>query len=178
MTMTIAALPPAPVLGSQTLPDAPIGNEKPQTSAIWNGFMVVVNYLFEVISKVAIPIIVGVAAIFLFPSLAPACFVTAIAVASTRLVTKILDRYDIGCLDNLKHSVSTFMDRFYWLQIAAFVCALALSLLSSFVGCIVGAALGVVAGFLIGVDKTKHEQKRSREAVKEEKVPTVQVGLV
>lgn len=178
--MTTFSLAAAPIGAVRTdrMADAPIGNAKPQTSAIWNGFMVVVNYLFEVVAKVAIPIIVGIAALFLFPPLAPACFVTAIAVASTRLVVKILDRYDIECLDNLKHTVSTFMERFYWLQLAAFVCALALSLLSPIVGCIVGGAVGIVAGFLIGVEKTKHDQQRSREAVKEVKVPTVQVGNV
>lgn len=178
--MTIAVLPSAPVAGirSQFMPDAPVGRLPKPPSALWNGFMVVVNYLYEVIAKVAIPVILGVLAHFFLPAAAPACFAAAIAVATTRLVVKILDRYDLECLDNLKHNVSTFMNRFYWLQLVAFISSIALSLLHPIVGCVVSSAVGIVAGFLIGVEKTKHEQIRSREAVKEVKPPNIQAAYV
>lgn len=176
----ITALPMAPVPGarSQFMPDAPVPKPPAPPSAFWNGFMVVVNYLFEIVAKVAIPIILGVVAHFLLPAIAPACFAAAIAIAATRLVVKILDQYDIECLDKLKLTVSTFMNKLYWLQLVAFVSSLALSLLSQIAGCIFASAVGIVAGFLIGVEKTKHEQTRSREAVKEVKPPNLQVAYV
>lgn len=175
----IATMPLAPVYGSRSaMPDAPVGKLPPPPSAFWNGFMVVVNYLFEVVTKVAIPIILGVLAHFFLPALAPACFVAAIAVAVTRLVVKILDQYDIECLDKLKHKVSTFMTTYWWLQIVAFICALAISLLSPIAGSILAGATGVVAGFLIGIEKTKHDQQRSRDDVNTIKAPHVQIGIV
>lgn len=162
----------APIVQS-FLPPAPV-NEKPKPpSALWKGFVVIVKFIYEIAAKVGLLIIFGVIAHFLLPCIAPAFFAASIAIVATRLVTKILDLYDLEGLDKAKKNIFNVVDR-YKLDLITFVFSAAIGPVSLIASCIIASAAGIACGFLLGVKISERGQEQEREALKAPKPTTIQ----
>jgi hypothetical protein len=132
---------------------------------MWRGLVVVANFLYEIAAKVVLFVLLGVAAHLLFPVIALPFYAMAGGIFLTRLVVKILDRYDFTSLNNFKDKVRGFVNNWSYLQIIVFVVALAACFLSPIPGIIIAGLLGCVNGLIIGAEAVKHQREARRKAL-------------
>lgn len=132
-----------------------------EPSVCWRGLRVIVSFTYEVVAKVALFILLGFAAMLIIPPAAGPLFTYVTATVLTRLVVKILDHFEISCLDNLKDTLFDFTNR-YPVQIISLVSSVALSLLWPLGGCIIAAGGGCVNGVKIGAEAALATQEINR----------------
>jgi hypothetical protein len=151
-------LPPAPQLPPAEIPQQQTCCQKTK-SCMWRGLVVVGNFLYEIAAKVALFVLLGVAAQLIFPVIAPPFFAIAASLTLSRLVIKILDRYDLAAINTFKEKTRNFVQRFWYLQIIVFIFAVAISLLHPIPGIIVGSLLGGLNGVIIGAETVKVQRE-------------------
>ncbi len=128
-------------------------------SACWRGVVVAMRVACEIIIKVALFVILGSAALFLYPPIAPPFFAIAISFAAVRLVVKGIDCYNASLLDNAKKKVWGFISKHPKLQIIIFLFAVAISPLVGFLGIGIAASLGILNAFVTDAQNSRHAQQ-------------------
>jgi hypothetical protein len=133
-------------------------------ACLWNGLVAVGNFLWEIAAKVALFVLLGVAAQLLFPVIAPPFFAVAASLTLSRLVVKILDLYDLPAVNTMKEKTREFAHTLGKWQIIIFLFAVAICFLHPIPGIIVGAFLGGLNGIIIGAEAIKLQREiKSKE---------------
>lgn len=157
------------VPSSKPTPAAASVNDQPKKepqSAIWKGFLVVVNFFYEIPAKVAALAAAGLALLIFFPAAAPPFLGISCSILITRLAIKILDAYHFKIIKDIEKKACELNQKYPKLQIIAFIGALVICSISHVFGFVIGAAIGVFSGILIGIDHCKHLQECKRADLK------------
>lgn len=152
-------------------------SEEPAPSGFWNGMRVIGGFLYESVTKVGLFVLIGIAALFVIPSAAYPLFMYSGVTVLTKLVVKVLDRYDLRCINKLKEKVFDFSERFP-VQIISLIASVALSLIFQIGGCIIAGAGGIINGIRVGTDTNLQTQDFNREENKQPPPVRGQVNLV
>lgn len=120
------------------------------------------SLLNEIPFEAAAFAVAGLALQFFFPSLSAPLFGISIALASTKLVLKFLDRYDNVKLLRITKEACKLNKSYPNLQLVGFIASLALSLLSQNVGFVVGIAVGAFGAVILDIENYKLMQQANR----------------
>jgi len=129
---------------------------------IWNGIIVVAKFIGESVATVALHLILVVLAQIFFPSLALPILLFAASLFVTRLVIKMLDRYDLTCLNQLKEKAGGMIKACPHYQKIGLVIILILSAIIPVVGMGCAIILGAFQGFVLGFSHVESLQKNDR----------------
>lgn len=121
----------------------------------WNGCKITFNDKIELAQKISFFVISGALLLYYAPLFAPPFFSFAIGTASSRLVVKAIDVYDISKLDSFKSSVDQTRKNRKWMLLITLVAIVALCLLSQIASAILALLVGIFNGITIGMDTSQ-----------------------
>lgn len=142
-------------------PDPDLEHAEP--SVAWQRFQAVTGFLYEVVAKIAIFVLLGCAALFIYPSIAASFFAFSGAVILARLVVKILNEYDNPRFNQMKDGILDFNANYPYLQVIVFLFAVLVSLLSPIAGAIIAGIDGVFGGVVMDYHVNRRNQDLDRE---------------
>ena len=117
-----------------------------------------IKYFTDATAQTSLFLVSGVFLKILNSSLAFPMFAIFGSMATATLAIKIINRYDLKSLIRIKISVLQLEKRYPKIRIIALIFTIAISLISSTVGCFVGAAFGIYSGIVSAAEYSKKIQ--------------------
>jgi hypothetical protein len=175
MSTSTAMLSPSTIVAAQEQQAAQSANElfnekaaeieQKQSPSFWNGMRVVANFLYDAVSRVALFVLIGIAALFIIPPVAYPLFTYSTVSVLTRIIVHGMDQFQITCFDNVKNKVIDLAEK-YPIQYISLIASAALSFIFQPGAIIISSAGGIVNGSKLGVDKNRETLEFKREALK------------
>lgn len=113
---------------------------------------VVAPILYNAAAKAMTFLIAGGAAYVLWPVLAPPFFTISATIVATRLVIKVAELYNLKLIEKTQLYLAQFRDKHKYLQIAAVVGILAVSIFCWQAACVLALPFGIYAAVVVGLD--------------------------
>lgn len=135
-------------------------------SICWRGIKFTMFFAYDTPSSIAILVITGIALRNFIPFLSVPCFGISISILATRVVLKVLSRYNITALQKIKSQASEFTNKYPNIELITFLFSAAISSISFIAGYITAGAAGVLSGILLDVRIAEKRQQMTASSQK------------
>lgn len=130
---------------------------------IWKGMKVSLRILYQTPAEAAAIAVGAIVMRVLFPAMATPFIGICASLVITRFAIKIIDLCAIKSVSKLKKEACKLNKRYPKLHLISFLFALAISVISPFVGLIFGTAIGSYSAIILDVENNKFARQNRKD---------------